>query len=192
MKDELLLLRNIKDGDQVSFKVFFKATYPVLFGYVNSYARNRVLAEDITQQTYIKFWENREKIDIDNSPKSYLYTIAYNSFLDSKKREQKERSYIDQLHRAAIEEETNEKEKLELKLERLQKVIESLPEKCKKILIMNKMEGLKYKEIADRLDISVKTVESQMRIAFQKIRESFKNEEIILWMLFGRLSGCSL
>ncbi|ADF52087.1 RNA polymerase sigma factor [Zunongwangia profunda] len=192
MKDELLLLRNIKDGDQVSFKVFFKATYPALFGYVNSYARNRVLAEDITQQTYIKFWENREKIDIDNSPKSYLYTIAYNSFLDSKKREQKERSYIDQLHRAAIEEETNEKEKLELKLERLQKVIESLPEKCKKILIMNKMEGLKYKEIADRLDISVKTVESQMRIAFQKIRESFKNEEIILWMLFGRLSGCSL
>ena len=158
MKDELLLLRNIKDGDQVSFKVFFKATYPALFGYVNSYARNRVLAEDITQQTYIKFWENREKIDIDNSPKSYLYTIAYNSFLDSKKREQKERSYIDQLHRAAIEEETNEKEKLELKLERLQKVIESLPEKCKKILIMNKMEGLKYKEIADRLDISVKTV----------------------------------
>lgn len=192
MKDELLLLRNIKDGDQVSFKVFFKATYPALFGYVNSYARNRVLAEDITQQTYIKFWENREKIDIDNSPKSYLYTIAYNSFLDSKKREQKERSYIDRLHRAAIEEETNEKEKLELKLERLQKVIESLPEKCKKILIMNKMEGLKYKEIADRLDISVKTVESQMRIAFQKIRESFKNEEIILWMLFGRLSGCSL
>ncbi|WP_339813618.1 sigma factor-like helix-turn-helix DNA-binding protein, partial [Zunongwangia profunda] len=60
------------------------------------------------------------------------------------------------------------------------------------ILIMNKMEGLKYKEIADKLDISVKTVESQMRIAFQKIRESFKNEEIILWMLFGRLSGCSL
>ena len=49
-----------------------------------------------------------------------------------------------------------------------------------------------FKEIADRLDISVKTVESQMRIAFQKIRESFKNEEIILWMLFGRLSGCSL
>ena len=157
MKDELLLLRNIKDGDRASFKVFFKATYPALFGYVNSYARNRVLAEDITQQTYIKFWEHREKIDISHSPKSYLYTIAYHSFLDSKKREQKERSYIDQLHRAAIEEETNEKEKLERKLERLQKVIETLPEKCKKILIMNKIEGLKYKEIAEKLDISVKT-----------------------------------
>ena len=190
MKEELLLLRNIKDGDQESFKIFFKETYPALFGYVNSYARNRVLAEDITQQAYIKFWENRKKIDLNNSPKSYLYTIAYNGFLDSKRKEQKERNYMDQLHRAAIEEEASEKERLERKLERLQKVIDSLPEKCRKILLMNKMEGLKYKEIAEKLDISVKTVESQMRIAFQKIRESFKNEEVILWTLFSKLRVC--
>ena len=190
MKKELLLLRNVKEGDQTSFKFFFKETYPALFGYVNSHARNRVLAEDITQQSYIKFWENREKIDLDSSPKSYLYTIAYNTFLDSKRKEQKERSYMDQLHRSAIEEEVSEKEKLEQKLERLQIVIDTLPEKCRKILLMNKIDGLKYREIAEKLDISVKTVESQMRIAFQKIRESFKNEEVILWTLFSRLRVC--
>jgi len=77
---------------------------------------------------------------------------------------------------------------LEKRLEKLKAIIETLPEKCKEILLLNKMDGLKYREIAIKLNISIKTVEAQMRIAFQKIREGFKDNPLILFVLFKKLN----
>ncbi|WP_255518108.1 sigma-70 family RNA polymerase sigma factor [Fulvivirga sp. M361] len=64
-------------------------------------------------------------------------------------------------------------ESLEKRIEKVKQVVDSLPPKCQEIIRLNKLEGIKYKDIAVRMDISVKTVESQMRIAFKKIREAF-------------------
>ena len=80
-----------------------------------------------------------------------------------------------------IEEDT---ETLQLRVQKMKKVIEELPPKCKEIIIMNKIQGIKYKDIADQLGISVKTVESQMRTAFTKIREAFKEDNQLLFLLF--------
>ena len=66
----------------------------------------------------------------------------------------------------------------------MRQVIDSLPPKCREIIMLNKIQGVKYKEIADQMGISVKTVESQMRIAFTKIREAFKEDHALLFLLF--------
>src|SRR5690606_24285323 len=103
---------------------------------------------------------------------------------DYYRKEKIQYSVFDQLKTKAIEE--NEKEDNELterRIQRLKETIDTLPYRCKRILEMNKIEGLKYREISEILGISVKTVESQMRIAFQKIREAFKDEELFLFFL---------
>ena len=66
----------------------------------------------------------------------------------------------------------------------MKRMIENLPEKCKIILKLSKIEGLNYQEIANHLNISPKTVESQMRIAFNKIREQFSEEDLIFFFSF--------
>ena len=68
--------------------------------------------------------------------------------------------------------------------QKIKQVIDSLPPKCKEIILLNKIQGVKYKDIADQMGISVKTVESQMRIAFTKIREAFKEDHALLFLLF--------
>lgn len=83
---------------------------------------------------------------------------------------------LDVLKRHALEVRLHEGEDATARrIEKLKKIIEILPDGCREILTLNKMEGLKYREIAEKLNISVKTVESQMRIAYRKIREGFED-----------------
>ncbi|WP_084532603.1 RNA polymerase sigma factor [Arenibacter palladensis] len=67
-------------------------------------------------------------------------------------------------------------------------IVAKLPPKCREILLLNKRDGLKYKEIALKLNVSEKTVESQMRIAFKKIRGEFKNDKQFFVIIFNKLS----
>ena len=73
---------------------------------------------------------------------------------------------------------------LQKKIEKVKQLVDALPEKCREILLLSKREGYKNKEIAEKLNISIKTVESQMRIAFQKIRDGFEDNELLFFMLF--------
>jgi RNA polymerase sigma-70 factor (family 1) len=172
--NEKLLFQKISEGDEFAFKIFFTANYSSLYAYVISHLGNSDQSEDITQQAFINFWTKRAQLDLTKSPRSYLYTIAYNLFLDTKRKEKIEYTFIAQMEQNAILEDNNDEE-LQKKIKKLKRVIDTLPDRCRTILILNKIEGLKYKEIAEQLDISIKTVETQMRIAFQKIREAFKN-----------------
>lgn len=178
------IVKSIKEDDEKAFYTFFSAHYNKLFAYIMSYAMNRDIAEDITQQAFVNFWRNRKNIDENDAPKSYLYTTAYHLYVDYHRKEKIQYSIIDQIKAKAVEENDKEsKELTERRLEMLKSTIDALPYRCRRILEMNKIEGLKYREISEILGISVKTVESQMRIAFQKIREAFKDEELFLFFL---------
>lgn len=185
MQDQIVLQRLIH-GDEDAFRLFFKNNYASLYSYIISLTFDKDEAEDLTQQTFIKLWTSRSKIDINKSTKSYLFTIGYNLFLDSQRKLKSQRNYIQEIHHNAVIDEINSEENLHEKILELRKAIDLLPEKCRTILVLNKVDGLKYQEIAEKLGISIKTVESQMRIAFQKIRETFKNDKIILWLLFNQ------
>lgn len=172
--EELNYVLKLKRGDKDALNFFFNKYYNRLLAYVITYNHNKVAAEDIVQQAFIKLWLNRKKLDGSKSPKNYLYTIAYNLFIDSTKKNQKEQNYLNEVWKKSLEQVIEEDEQaLESRIQKIKSLMGTLPPKCKEILHLNKVEGVKYKDIALRLGISIKTVESQMRIAFQKIREEF-------------------
>lgn len=173
MSDKLLW-NQIKNDNHKAFKKAFDLYYDILCSYIIQFTYSKDEAEDIVQSTYIKLWEKRRKLTIKTSLKSYLFRSAYHLFIDQYKKGQRQASVLEKLKYeivvSTIQEDKVENEKRSKKMRDL---VNELPEKCKEILLLSKEKGLKNKEIALELDISIKTVESQIRIAFQKIRNSF-------------------
>src|SRR5690606_12954512 len=114
------------------------------------------------------------------------YTTAYNSFIDLYGKNQRKNQILDELKDSMAKENLGEPDSNENhKVKKVKMVIDQLPPKCREIILLNKTHGLKYKEIAVIKNISEKTVESQMRIAFAKIREAFDDNDSFLFLLFS-------
>jgi RNA polymerase sigma-70 factor (ECF subfamily) len=170
--NEIDAVVSMKNGDRSAFSYLFNLFYNRLVGYITTYTHDKVKSEDIVQQAFISFWEDKSKLDETKSPKPYLYAIAYNRYIDTIKEAKKQEKLLSQIwERALMDRIEEDSDVMEKRIQKMRKVIDSLPPKCKEIIILNKIQGVKYKEIAGQMGISVKTVESQMRIAFIKIRE---------------------
>lgn len=184
--NDIEVVKALKKGDKTAFRHLFERYYDRLVAYIITYTHNQARSEDIVQQAFIDLWDDKNKLDSDRSPRNYLYSIAYNRYIDSINKAKRRDRLLDELWERALRERIKEdREQLEKRIEKMRQIIASLPPKCKKILQLNKVEGVKYKEIAEEMGISVKTVESQMRIAFQKIRDGFKKDGIILFLSCG-------
>ncbi len=172
--DELEAVLKLKLGDKETLNFFFNKYYNRLIAYVMTYNQDIFFAEDIVQQAFVKFWLNRAKLDETRSPKNYLYTITFNLYVDAAKKADKERQCFYEVWKRSLDETIQEDDTIfEDRIHKMNTILSTLPPKCKKIVQLNKVEGVKYRDIALQLDISIKTVESQMRIAFQKIRKEF-------------------
>ncbi|CAZ95116.1 RNA polymerase sigma factor [Zobellia galactanivorans] len=185
--NDIEAVRDLKKGSKVAFKYLFNTYYNRLVAYITTYNHNIAQSEDVVQQTFIRLWDNRQKLDEDQSPKGYLYAIAYNIYCDTlktKKKQEKLMSVIwERALRDRIEEDMDAKER---RIQKMRQVIDSLPPKCKEIIQMNKIQGIKYKDIAGHMGISIKTVEAQMRIAFTKIREAFEDDQLFLFVVLRK------
>ncbi len=189
MSDELLL-EAIKKNDNGAFKEFFNKYYSSLVSYIITFTNDSSLAEDIVQQTFITIWEQRHNLETNKSIKSYLYKISYNSYIDHYRKTKRQDSFFDDLRQQALRNQINENYDIaEKRTVKLKSIIEDLPPRCKEILLLNKTQGLKYEEIAKLLNISNKTVESQMRIAFKKIRQGFENTNLFMVFVTNKLKG---
>ncbi|WBL26570.1 RNA polymerase sigma factor [Zunongwangia sp. HGR-M22] len=180
-----------KKGDEESFTVLFNELYQPLVAYLLQYTDKPADAEDIAQSTFIKLWEKRSHINLTISIKSYLYTSAYNSYVDNFRKEKKNKSYLEDLKHQALQSLVDEpEEEFQKKIKLIQKTVEGLPDRCRTIFKLHKEKGRSYKEIADKLEISVKTVEAQMSIALKRIRKEFKEEtDLLLILCFGRIAS---
>ena len=183
-KDDERLTQRIIDGDSAAFKIFFDRNYQDLLAYVTVYVRNQNWAKDIAQYAFIKIWEKRNRLNPEKSLKSYLFQIAKNRYLNEYRKKMRTEDLLDALkERAMTDILMGEKNDMDKKLEVLRKAVDNLPPKCRDILLLNKYDGLSYKEIAKHLNLSVKTIESQMRIAYKKIREEFNRVELFVFIL---------
>ncbi len=179
------LILMLKSDDKKVFKKIFKQHYNPLLAYVITFTLNTHEAKDIVQNSFIILWNKRKCLSDDSSLKNYLFTVAHNLFITQYRKKATQLKLLDELKFNAlndrvIEDDTIAKERSKKLLD----LIEELPPKCKEILLLNKQKGLKYAEISKTLNISIKTVESQMRIAFKKIRLGFKNDGVYLFMAF--------
>ena len=186
------LVHKIRQGEENSFKILFEKFYDPLLAFVTSFTNDKQEAKDIVQNSFIVLWEKREKLLDDSVLKSYLFKIAYNQYINLYKKKKYRTKVLDEIKENALTNYINLVDDTEDdNVNRLLHLIENLPPKCKQILLLNKKEGKKYKEIALLLGVSKKTVESQMRIAYQKIRKGFNDDELVLIFSFMKHFGNS-
>ena len=166
------LVKAIQKGDQTAFEFLFKQYYGPIVGYITTFTQDKELSEDIVQHSFISLWQKRHQLSKDLSPKNYLYTIAHNRYIDLYRKQKRSHNLIEELRLENLRNRIDEdKDFLDQRITKLKKIIDKLPPRCKKILYMSRIRGLAYIEIAEKLQISPKTVEKQIRIAFKKIRE---------------------
>jgi RNA polymerase sigma-70 factor (ECF subfamily) len=172
-EDEILLLQRLKDDDIKALEIIFHHHYANLYKYLLLIFRNQLLVDHIAQDIFIYLWENRKHLRIQTSLESYLYTAgryqAINQLRNARRRERIN------LRLSQGEDDSGPSPFALLESKELEKIIEeaisTLPERCQQIFRLSREEELPYKEIADVLHISVNTVETQMGIAFRKLRQ---------------------
>jgi RNA polymerase sigma-70 factor (ECF subfamily) len=137
--------------------------------------RDASLAEDIVQEVFLKVWDMRATLRLDEAVPAYLYRSCYHAALNFLKR-QKQQTDINALAEVMPGGDTAEQHLGMLETEgRVLQAIEALPPKTRLVFSLSRFEELSYKEIAERLDISVKAVEKHMGIALQRLRENLKD-----------------
>lgn len=129
-------------------------------------------AEDIVQELFVNYWNNREKIKITVSLKSYLYQATKNSYLNLLRHKKVRERYADRITTQKIRHNSYSALEAEELTRIVKETLNNLPNRCKKVFMMSRMDGLKYKEISEQLSISIKTVEADMGKALREIRNN--------------------
>ena len=185
--DELFIIKRMIDGDKQAFRYFFDKYYAELCNFVNIYLKDTVLSEEVVQDIFVYFWENKSKIKVSSSVRSYLFSATkYRSLNMLREQKSFERLKEKIKHEKSIvpDQELETFPNVEDFRNLLDKAIQELPDKCRTIFLLSKKEELSNKEIASRLNISVKTVESQMTIALKKLRSTLYPHREKLFVLF--------
>lgn len=167
----------LKEGDVTAFEMFFKSLYQPLCNYAYSFIHDKDEAEEIVQSAFITVWEKRQSIDIKTSLKSYLYTTVRNASLNVIKHEKIKLKYAGEALAAGEKSyESVAQAVYSSELEnKICQALEELPEQCRMVFKLSRFEDLKYAEIAEQLDISIKTVENHMGKALKIMREQLRD-----------------
>jgi RNA polymerase sigma-70 factor, ECF subfamily len=173
--------------DDTAFEMVFKTYFKRLHSYAFTILKNNTEAEDIVQKVFVKLWEKDEDpYSLPGSLNAYLYRAVHNESLNYLKHQRVKASH--QLHVAysmknATEQPARKIFTSELE-QKIQAALNQLPEQCRTIFQMSRFDELKYREIADMLDISVKTVENQMGKALKLLRIRLAEFLIFLLLFF--------
>lgn len=180
------IAQKIKEGDEKAFEVVFRKHYSGMCGYVSRYIDDPDQAEEIVQEVFYNFWNKRTDIHITGSLESYLFRSARNSSLNYIKHLKVRHEYVMAREVLLKEEESRTTDEIvELELhQKIDECIEQLPAERQRIFKMSRFDGLKNKEIAEKLDISIKTVEAQMGKALKYLRENLVDylPVMLFWM----------
>ena len=170
IKDDILLLNLIKEGDELAFRHLFNQYFVSMCRFINVYLDNSQEAEELALDIFTYLWENRSRVDIKISLKAYLFQAARNRCLNVL-RDRKQTISLDEVQGDRLQ----DRDYSILELEELGRLIEeaicSLPEKCREVFKKSREENLTNQEIANSMDISVKTVEAQITKALKRIKE---------------------
>lgn len=179
--DNIFLLQLIKNGDKQAFKYIFDTYFTALCRFMYLYLGNTQEAEDIASDIFASLWENRKKLEIRLTFKAYLFQAAKNRCLNAI-RDRKATVSLDDINGQDAPQvnvtdalETEELNNL------IQEAILSLPDKCREVFEKSRTKNQTNQEIAESMDISVKTVEAQITKALKQIRKSLGEQYYYLF-----------
>jgi RNA polymerase sigma-70 factor (ECF subfamily) len=173
------MIRLLKRGDLAAFNELFNTFYFPLYFCCRKYVPDPEEAKDLMQNVFLRFWDKREEITIEVSIKSYLFRSVQNECLNYIRSVHNKVSFgdiendrIENLPHSSTPDIELEKQELE---ETIHAIMEELPLQCKKIFIMSRMKGLKNKEIAEKLAVSIRTVDTQIYRALKIFKTKLKS-----------------
>ena len=172
------LLEGVKNSDKSAFKEIYYKHQPILFRYVVYRVRNREVAEDITQETFVRIWNNRSRLDPSKSFFSLIAKVSNNLCYDHFRHQKVKIQHQGKLPETYKKNKKNpetEHELSELKEAIWNAVNEHLPDKCREIFLLSRNEKKTNQEIAELLNLSKRTVENQLYRALKILRKILKN-----------------
>ena len=173
----------LRKGDKKKFETLFTKHYPPLVEYVYRIIHDREAAKDIVSEIFCQLWDERWNLDIQYSFQSYLYKMAYHKSISSLRHQVVIQKYIatstaDLYFQQIIQTPEEEMDLLSKDFYHyLMEAVDKLPPRCKEIFILSKIEHKSHQKIAEMLNISVKTIETQLSIALTRLRKELN------WML---------
>ncbi len=182
------LAGKLKEGDSFAFEVLFYKYRNKVKGFAQNMVPSQIDPEEIVQEVFVRVWLKKEMINPDKDFQSYLFSIAKHLILDHLKSAVNRRLYfveehfqkdlmIDDSAEVTIPEDVEEK---------LLTLIDQLPDRRKEIFSLSRFEGMSYKQIAERLNISENTVDSQIRNALAFLRKEFRKMVVLAFLFFFR------
>jgi RNA polymerase sigma-70 factor (family 1) len=182
------LLQSIIDRDKKVFELFYKKYYKQLFAIAYRYAGQTQAAEEVVHDVFITIWNKAGQLNIQHSMKSYLFRSVVNSSLNLIKKEKidaEQRTKYLSVHPGEFADEDEAgKDAEEAMLKGLEDALAVLPERCRQVMYLSRFGKLKQKEIAEQMNISIKTVKNHLTYGFQKLREHMEsNKKVIIQLL---------
>lgn len=168
------LITGIKNNSEAAFDELFRKYYQKLVYFALKMLKNHDSANEVVQDLFVNFWEKRHQLEPRVSLQAYLYRAVYNNCIHLIKKEKLYQGDELNLMNEPGEDFKNLLEENELEL-RIFNLIEQLPTECKRIFKLSRFDELKYLEIADKLNLSVKTVETQMSRALKFLRNNLSD-----------------
>jgi RNA polymerase sigma-70 factor (ECF subfamily) len=181
------ILNRLQLDDRSALKELFEAFYPMVCQAIRRLVQDAATCEDLAQEVFLRFWQKRHKINIDSNLPAYLRRMAINEALAYHRRNKR---YQEDEWVPGIEPDAEpgaEEQYLhgELK-ENITAAVDSLPPKCRMVFQLSRYEELTYREIADKMGISVKTVENQMSKALRTLRDKLQAYlNLLLFLLWS-------
>jgi len=183
--DDIELFLKLKEGDEKAFQKLFVKYYSFMCNYAFQFLKDNELAEETVQDMFVKIWEKRTVINIETSVKHYFFRSIRNQCLNLIQHEKIKKQYAAKMHESSYQDIDPEQFYLEVDLiQRIETSIEALPPKRREIFRLSREQGMKYKDIAETLSISIKTVEAQMGLALKHLRAELKDFSKYLMTLF--------
>ena len=163
----------IRQGDVQQFESLFRSSYVSLVRYARTLIKDQDTAEEIVQDLFYRLWKDREKLEIESSLNGYLFRSVHNRCLHYIEHVKVVERHAEEMLHGFQENPESPSDILNYKelQAKIASILEKLPERCGRIFCMSRFEGLKYNEIAEKLSVSVKTVESNMGRALKEFRK---------------------
>lgn len=182
------LIEKLISGEEKAYILLLEKYHKQLNAYAVTLTHDQSTAQDIVQNVFLKTWKSRKKLNPEFSIRNFLYKCVYNEFLNSYQKNKSvvllNQKYIEYSHEVAIEMDDNMMNRM---MDIVNREIKKLPPKCQKVFILSKKEGLTNSEIAEYLDVSIKTVEAQITKAFRILKNELGDKyETILMIIFNK------
>jgi len=172
------IIGRIRQGDAGQFESLFRSSYVSLVRYAKTLIKDHDTAEEIVQDLFFRLWKDKEKLNIESSLNGYLFRSVHNRCLHYIEHQKVVERHVEEMASRQTGSQESPSDILHYKelQARIARILERLPERCGKIFYMSRFEGLKYAEIAEKLSVSVKTVESNMGRALKEFRKELTEQ----------------